>query len=82
MSTPTASDIQHHFDQLEDEIQTLASKHNSLVLELGMVWAFIQQSAIDIERKEFCAQRLAALDILIHGTEEMTSFHGTEPLTS
>lgn len=70
MKTLNVSDIENHFAQLEHEIQTIAAKHNSLVLSLGMVWTYLQQSSDDMKVKELCARRLSELDTLIHGVEQ------------
>ncbi|MBW4514184.1 MAG: hypothetical protein KME11_03155 [Timaviella obliquedivisa GSE-PSE-MK23-08B] len=69
MNTQTSGFIQQHFNELEDEVRTLAVKHNYLVESISLLWSEIQRTTTDPLTRQRCERRIGELNLLLHDIE-------------
>jgi hypothetical protein len=57
------------FNDLEDEVRSLAVKHNYLVESISLLWSEIQRTTTDPLTRQRCERRIGELNLLLHPIE-------------
>jgi len=69
MDTSPSEWVQQSFIDLEDEVRTLAVKHNHLVESISLLWSEVQRTTTDPLTRKQCDRRIGELNLLLHQTE-------------
>ena len=69
MDTSPSEWVQQGFIDLEDEVRSLAVKHNYLVESISLLWSEIQRTTTDPLTRQQCERRIGELNLLLHPIE-------------